>query len=135
MAKHGKGNDIADVIEAGFVVIVFLWLAWILFSKQIIAWLTNLVTSIVNAIISFFVFILMLGIGFAIAWYLVERSIIPSGWGLIIAIALFFIIGYLQLATIGLVLIVIDMGALVAFVLKFIDQAQYNGLGGGFLRQ
>ncbi len=51
MAKHHKSNELADAIGAIFVLLIFGWLAWMLFAKQIITWLTNLLVSIVNAII------------------------------------------------------------------------------------
>lgn len=134
MAKHQKSNEIADAIGAILTLVIFGWIAWMLFAKQIIAWLTNLLVSIVNTIIGVVAFLFVLGVGFYIAWWLVEADKIPSGWGILLTIAIFLILGYLQLTTISPILVLIDFGAMAAFVWKLIDQAQYNGISGGFLR-
>lgn len=134
MAKHHKSNEIADVLGVIFALIIFGWLAWIIFAKEIITWLTTLLVSVVNTLIGIFVFFIVLGVGFYVAWFAMESYRIQSGWGLLLTIAIFLILGYLQLSTISPILVLIDFGAMAAFVWRFIDKAQYDGISGNFLR-
>ena len=125
-------NEIADAVGAILVLLLFLWIAWVLFSKQIIAWFHNLVISIINGLIALAGLAIGLGIGFFIGWRLEEAGTISAGWGIVITIAIFVILGYFQLGIYGLILVLIDIGALGAFAWKYIDKVQQSGrlLGG-----
>jgi hypothetical protein len=126
--KSGSGNEIIDLIGAIIVLLVMLWVFWILFHTQIIAFFTNLLIGLVELI----VLALIVLAGGYVAWELEENNNITAGWGIVVGIAIFIILSALRLGTIGAVIVLLDIGALLAFAWKFIDQNQY-GIDGGFL--
>lgn len=125
--KSGSGNEIVDLIGAILLLLVMLWVFWILFHAQIITFFTSLLIGLVELVI---LALIVLAGGF-VAWKLEENSNISSGWGIVAGIIIFVVISALQLGTIGAAIVLLDIGALLAFAWKFIDQAQYNS--GGFL--
>lgn len=122
MARPKSGNRYVDLIGTIFLLIVLLWVVWILFHKQIIAWVTNLLIELAIAIGG----VAIVGIGYFIGYKLEEGSHVSAGWGGVVTIAILIGLGYFQLGTIGLILVLLDIGALLAFAWRFIDQSQYN---------
>lgn len=129
MARHksGSGNEIVDLIGAILVLLVMLWVFWILFHVQIVAFFTSLLIGLVELVV---LALIVLAGGF-VAWKLEENGNISSGWSIVAGIIIFMVVAALQLGTIGAVIVLLDIGALLAFAWNFIDQSQYNS--GGFL--
>ncbi len=125
MARHKSGNGIADLIGALFFLVVMAWVAWILFSKQIVAAFENFITGLINALIGLAAILIVGGVGFYIAWELVERQAIEAGWGVVAAIVIFFILGWLSLGWIGSWLVLADLGAGAAFVWRYLDENNF----------
>ena len=126
--KSGSGNEIIDLIGAILLLLVRRWVFCILFHAQIIDCVTSLLSGLVELII---LALIVLAGGF-VAWKLEENSNISPGWGIVAGIIIFIVVSALQLGTIEAIIVLLDIGALLAFAWKFIDQLQYNS--GGFLR-
>jgi hypothetical protein len=122
-----KPIELESAIGSIIFVLVMLWVAWILFSKQIVAAFENFITGLINALIGLAAILIVGGVGFYIAWKLEEHSEITAGWGVIAAIAIFFIFGRLSLGSIGSWLVLADLGAGAAFVWRYLDQNQIIG--------
>ena len=68
-----------------------------------------------------------MAIGFFIGYKLEENNHVNAGWGGLVTIGILIGLGYFQLGIFGFVLVLLDIGALLAFAWKFIDQSQYSG--------
>jgi hypothetical protein len=117
-----KPNELESLVGAIFFLLVMLWVAWTLFSKQIIAAFENFITGLINALIGLAAVLVVGGIGFGVAWKLEESNYITAGWGIVAAIVIFFILGWLPLGGAGIWLVLADLGAGAAFVLRYLDQ-------------
>ncbi|MEM0202140.1 MAG: hypothetical protein QXR73_03095 [Candidatus Micrarchaeaceae archaeon] len=122
-----RPSEIESAIGSVIFVLVMLLVAWILFSKQITAAFENFITKLINALIGLAAILIVGGGGFYIAWKLEERGYITAGWGVIVAIVIFFILNWLPLGNIGGWVVLADLSGGAAFVWLYLDQNQIIG--------
>ena len=127
----------AVVQIAVFLIILFVVSSavWALYHAQIMTAINTAIASFISGLVNFIItlveaiifLIAPLGLGFYIAEKTEEEGKISSGWGLLVTIVAFILLGDLGIGSIGpipigIMLVAFDIGALVAFAFKLLEQ-------------